>query len=63
MTNFIQILKVYPLLFIFSTLAKPNTTPLKCNVSVSGNHYQFYKNDSGKPGTPLGIIKKAFKVI
>ena len=52
MTSFFQILKVCLLLFIFSTLAKPNTTPLKYNVGASGNHYPFYTNDSAKPGIP-----------
>ena len=59
MTNFIQLLKVCPLLFIFSTLAKPNITPLKYNVSASGNHYPFYTNDSAKPGILPEIIEKA----
>ncbi|WP_050548188.1 ABC transporter substrate-binding protein [Pseudoalteromonas sp. BSi20652] len=54
----IQFFKVCPLLFIFSTYASINATPLKYSISSSGNYYPYYTNNPVKPGVLPEIIEK-----
>ncbi|MBB1451491.1 transporter substrate-binding domain-containing protein [Pseudoalteromonas sp. SG43-1] len=58
MTNFIRLLVLSPLLFVFFSYASINPTPLKYNVSASGSHYPYYTNDPEKPGILPEIIEK-----
>ena len=59
MANFIRLLVLSPLLFVFFSYASINPTPLKYNVSASGSHYPYYTNDPEKPGVLPEIIEKA----